>query len=260
MNTDHEPMRKTASFRFYAELNDFLPKGKRQRTFAYGFHGNPGIKDAIEAIGVPHTEIDLIIANGISTGFDYRLRGGDIISVYPVFESFDISPVVRLRPGPLRVTRFVLDVHLGKLARMLRLLGFDCSCDRHADDPAIIERAVSERRIILTRDIGLLKSKTVTHGYWVRSTDPLTQLEEILERFDLRSQASPFTRCTVCNGDIGPIDSKEGKREAPERVREWCEEYFRCSECGKLYWKGTHYESLAEFVSSVLGNSGKGPR
>lgn len=237
-----------AVFRFYAELNDFLPPGKRQREFEYNFRGSPGIKDAIEANGVPHPEVDLIVVNGVSVGFDYNLSDGDVVSVYPVFEALDVSPIIRLRPRPLRETRFVLDVHLGKLARALRLLGFDSAYDRGAEDAAIIETAAAEQRIILTRDRELLKSNAVTHGSWVRSTDPREQLTEVLERFDLRKQVKPFTRCTVCNGAIEPADTDEARREAPERVRKWCKEYFRCTDCGKLYWKGTHFDRLSDFV------------
>ncbi|MBN1164040.1 MAG: Mut7-C ubiquitin/RNAse domain-containing protein [Candidatus Krumholzibacteriota bacterium] len=252
MDNPNKPVKHTARFRFYAELNDFLPAGKRQRDFPYDFKGSPGVKDAVEAMGIPHTEIDLIIANGISVGFDYRLRDGDEIAVYPVFEAFDITPIVRLRPKALRETRFVLDVHLGKLARALRLLGFDCAYDRMTEDAEIVERSVAESRIILTRDIGLLKAKAVTHGYWIRHIGPRQQLLEVLEYFDLRRQVRPFTRCTVCNDSIEPIGLEEGRGEAPQQVREWCEEYFRCAGCGKLYWKGTHYDRLMEFVSGVM--------
>lgn len=248
MGDYHEPPARTARFRFYAELNDFLPEAQKQRTFDYCFRGSPGVKDAVEAIGVPHTEVDLIVVNGASVGFDYHLRDGDEVSVYPVFEALDISPVVRLRPRPLRVTRFVLDVHLGKLARALRLLGFDAGYERTAEDADIVKKSASEHRIILTRDRELLKSGAVTHGYWIRSSDPRTQVKEVLERFDLRGQVRPFTRCTVCNGLIEPAALEEARREAPERVKEWCTEYFRCSDCGKLYWKGTHFDRLGEFV------------
>ena len=253
MSTLHEPAGHSATFRFYAELNDFLGEERRQRPFDYTFHGSPGVRDAIEAIGVPHAEVDLVIANGVSVDFGYRLKGGDEISVYPVFEAIDISPVLRLRPEPLRKTRFILDVHLGKLARALRLLGFDCSWERRADDPEIIRIAALERRIILTRDIALLKSGAVTHGYWVRSTDPRMQPREVIDRFDLRGQVRPFTRCTVCNGEIGPADPEKAALEAPETVRGWCREYFRCSNCGKLYWKGSHFTSLNAYISRILG-------
>ena len=104
---------RDAEFRFYEELNDFLPPEKRKRSFAYMFEGTPSIKDAIEAVGVPHTEIDIILVDGRSVGFDHRLRGGERVAVYPMFEAIDVSPLVRLRPQPLRITRFVVDVHLG---------------------------------------------------------------------------------------------------------------------------------------------------
>ncbi len=252
MNTLHEPADHSASFRFYAELGDFLSEERRQRPFDYTFHGNPGIRDAIEAIGVPHAEVDLIIANGVSVDFGYRLKGGDAISVYPVFEAIDISPVVRLRPKPLRETRFILDVHLGKLTRALRLLGFDSSWESRAEDSEIIRRAALEHRIILTRDVALLKSGAVTHGYWVRSTDPRLQPREVIDRFDLRGRIRPFTRCTVCNGMIEPADSGKAMLEAPEKVRGWCREYFRCSGCGKLYWKGSHFDSLNDYILRIL--------
>jgi uncharacterized protein with PIN domain len=253
MDDRRKPQGHVATFRFYAELNDFLPAGKQKRDFDYCFQGSPGIKDAVEAIGVPHPEVDLIVVNGASVGFDYRLRHGDSVSVYPVFEALDISPIVRLRPQPLRLTRFVLDGHLGKLVRALRLLGFDSAYDRDASDPDIIELAGAENRIILTRDRELLKSNAVTHGYWIRHTDPREQVAEVVERFDLRAQLRPFTRCSVCNGTIAPTNTAEAQREAPERVREWCEEYYRCSACGKLYWKGTHFDRLSDFVDWVTG-------
>lgn len=239
---------RSATFRFYAELNDFLHRSRRGQGFEYRFEGRPGIRDAVEAMGVPHTEIDLIVVNGESVGFEYRLEDGDRVSVYPVFESFDISPVVRLRPEPLREPKFVLDVHLGKLARLLRLLGFDCSYERYAEDPEIIDCSLTERRTILTRDIGLLKCGRVTHGYWVRSCAPPAQLAEVVDRFQLRGRARAFTRCSVCNGTIKPADTERALQEAPEKVRAWCREYYRCCRCGRLYWKGTHYESLCKLI------------
>ena len=114
-----------AHFRFYEELNEFLPHHKRKTEFVYHFHGAPSVKDAVEAIGVPHVEVDIILVNGISVSFSRKLSDGDRISVYPVFESFDVSAVTHLRARPLREPRFILDVHLGRLAKYLRLCGFD---------------------------------------------------------------------------------------------------------------------------------------
>lgn len=196
----------TAQFRFYEELNDFLPKEKRKRIFSFEFNGNPGIKDPIEALGVPHTEVDLILVNGASVGFHYQLQNDDFVSVYPVFESLDISPIAVLREKPLRRTAFVLDVHLGKLARLLRLLGFDVKYENNYDDPEIVQISVAENRIILTRDRRLLFAKAVTHGYWVRSTNAMQQVDEVLNRFDLRDCIAPFHRCIVCNGEIHPVN------------------------------------------------------
>ena len=195
----HARVLREIEIRFYAELNDFLPPECRQCAFRHEFHGTPSVKDTIEAIGVPHTEVDAILVDGRSVGFGHLLHGGERVAVYPVFERFDVSPVTRLRPKPLTVTRFVADVHLGSLARNLRLLGFDTAWERDLTDEAIIDIARTERRIILTRDKGLLKNGRVTHGYWLRNTDPDRQLEEVVRAIDLARDIDPYRRCMACN-------------------------------------------------------------
>jgi uncharacterized protein with PIN domain len=242
----------TAEFRFYEELNDFLARSLRKRAFVYAFHGTPSVKDAIEAIGVPHTEVDLVLIDGESVDFTRRLTGGERIAVYPVFERLDITPVTRLRPRPLRLTRFVLDVHLGKLARYLRLLGFDALYRTDFDDAAIIRRSVTESRIILTRDRGLLKHSVVTHGYWVRATDPRQQVGEIVRAFDLGDSMRPFTRCLRCNGQLRPVAKDTIADQLPPLVRAHFEEFAQCRECGRLYWPGSHYVRLRQIVDGVI--------
>jgi len=251
----HESPKHTAEFRFYEELNDFLPLEKRKRSFAYAFKGTPSVKDAIEAIGVPHTEIDLVVANGASVGWEYRLRDGDRIGVYPVFESIDISPVIRLRAEPLRDTRFVLDVHLGKLARLLRMLGFDAAYERDYADSRIVEISVAENRIVLTRDRGILKTGAVTRGYWVRSSDPREQLAEVLRRFDLAGRTRPFERCMLCNGRLEAVGKQEVLDRLPRRTAEGRDEFFRCCGCGKVYWKGSHYERMKKSIRELAGDT-----
>jgi hypothetical protein len=182
----------TITIRFYEELNDFLHYSRRKKAFDFLTRGKRTIKDIIESLGVPHTEVDLILANGISVNFDYHPANKDYISVYPVFEAIDISPIVYLRPKPLRETRFILDVHLGPLARYLRMLGFDTYYRNDLDDHEIIHLSLSEKRIILTRDLFILKNGRVTHGYYVRNTNPGKQLQEIVNRFDLKRQIHPF--------------------------------------------------------------------
>lgn len=250
---------QTAEFRFYEELNDVLPAERRKQSFAYAFLGSPAIKDAIEAIGIPHTEVDLILVNGVSVGFDYRLQTGDRVSVYPVFESLDIGPVTRLRPQPLREPEFVCDVHLGKLARRLRLLGFDVAYRNTATDSELVETSLAEQRTILTQDRGILKLKKVTHGYLVRSPHVHEQVAEVLRRFDLLARITPFSRCTRCNGLIRAVDKAEVENDLPPQTREYYHNFFRCEVCGKVYWKGTHFSRLEAEVRELV-SQGTGPQ
>jgi hypothetical protein len=236
-------------FRFYEELNDFLPPARRKRTFAYRFQGTPAVKDAIEALGVPHTEVDLVLVDCVSVRFSHRLRGGERVAIYPVFERLDITPLVRLRPAPLRTPRFVADVHLGALARNLRLLGFDTLYDRAAEDAELARSSVSGRRILLTRDVGLLKRKVLTHAHYVRATAPAGQLEEVMRALDLARKVKPFTRCMRCNGRLRRVALRDVAGEVPEGVRRQFRRFARCAECGRIYWPGTHYERLRSRVA-----------
>ena len=229
-----------AEFRFYEELNDFLKPHQRQRALTYRFNGHPGIKDAIEAQAVPHTEVDLIIVNGESVGFDYPLQPGDRVAVYPVFEGLDISPIVKLREKPLRQIAFVVDVNLGRLARHLRLLGFDTLFSNAYADPEIVAIAAEQKRIVLTRDRRLLHAKAVTHGYWVRSVHVPRQVEEVLRRFDLTGQIQPFSRCADCNGRIEPVAKADILDRLEPMTKKYYDTFYRCPACGKIYWEGSH--------------------
>jgi uncharacterized protein with PIN domain len=248
--TDHE---STASFRFYAELNDFLPRAQGTREWFYCFGGKVSVKDAIEAQGVPHTEVDLILANGEPVGFGYYLRPGDRIAVYPVFETFDIGPLVRLRERPLRELRFVLDVHLGKLARWLRLAGFDALYRADLGDSEIANVAAQERRVVLTRDVGLLQRKIITHGYWVRAANPDAQVVEVLRRFQLERSLHPFQRCLDCNGRIQRVDKARVWERLEPNTRQFYDVFYQCADCQKVYWEGSHYTRLQAKLKQVLG-------
>lgn len=207
------------------------------------------MKDLIEGLGVPHTEVDLVLVNGVSVGFSKHVTDGDRVSVYPVFEGMDISSVSKVRPTPLRDTRFVVDVHLGRLAGYLRLCGFDTLYDRDWDDVRLAETTVAEQRILLTRDRGLLKRAIVTHGYVVRSSVPREQLEEVLERFDLWSDLQPFTRCSKCNRLLETVTADSVSGEVPPRTLAHIRAYQRCTGCGQVYWKGSHHRSLRRLFS-----------
>ena len=248
-------MPKIAHFRFYEELNDFLPAEKKKIRFPYEFQGKPSVKDAIEALGVPHTEVDLILVNGVSVSFSYHLIDNDTISVYPVFESLDISPLIHLREKPLRDLKFILDVHLGKLATYLRMLGFDTLYENSYDDLTIVRLSNEQKRIILTRGTGLLKMSAVTHGYRIRSENPDEQVVEVLQRFDARSSIKPLCRCLVCNSLIKKIAKDEIIHLLEEKTKRYYDEFYQCNSCQKIYWKGSHCLRMKQFVDSVLEKS-----
>ena len=240
-----------ATLRFYAELNDFLPRADRHRAVQRPFNVRPSIKDLIEAAGVPHTEVDLLLVNGESVDFAYSVRDGDRISVYPVFESVDIAAVTRVRPEPLRDLRFVLDVHLGRLAAYLRLAGFDTVYRNDLDDAELAGIAATGR-VLLTRDQELLKRRAVTRGYCLRATSPRSQLAEVLRRFDLSGSAKPFSRCLRCNTLVRPVSKSEVAEELPPRTRQFYDEFFRCPECERVYWRGGHYEALRGLLEQAM--------
>jgi uncharacterized protein with PIN domain len=239
----------TAEFRLYEELNDHLPPARRKRSFTHAFGGTPAVKDVIESLGVPHTEIDLILVDGKSVRFAHRLTGGDRVAVYPTFERLDIRPLHRLRPRPLRRTRFVADVHLGRLARYLRLLGFDTRYSKDLEDRTLVAISVRERRILLTRDVGLLKHRVLRHAYRVRSTDPERQIEEVVGALSLGRDLRPFTRCMSCNATIRPVERASVAGRVPARVFRRFRRFIRCTGCGRYYWRGTHFERLRQLSS-----------
>jgi len=241
----------SARFRFYEELNDFLPPERCKKEFDYAFREHPAVKDPIEALGVPHTEVDLILVNGQSVGFDHQLQDGDRISVYPVFESLDISPLLRLRPEPLRQPAFVLDVHLGKLARLLRMLGFDTLYRNDFDDPELVQISTEEHRTLLTRDRRLLFFRALSRGYWLRNTDPEKQLREMLDRFDLYTKIEPFRRCIVCNGLLKPVEKSAVLDQLEPLTRRYYRLFRQCEACSKIYWRGTHFHQMNRLLNKT---------
>ncbi len=241
----------TVQIRFYEELNDFLPAEQCKEPVTRTILGGPSVKDVIESCGVPHTEIELIVVDGESVGFDYHVAGGERIAVYPVFESLDVSPLVRLRDRPLRHTSFVVDVNLGRLARLLRLLGFDAAYRSELDDAGIARLSAEEHRVILTRDRGLLMRRIVSHGYYVRSQLPREQAAEVLARLDLTGEVRSFSRCTECNGRIVPREKGEVLHLLPENTRRFYNEFFQCEQCGKVFWHGAHWENLQELIQNI---------
>jgi len=243
------------SIRFYQELNDFLPPHMRTE-FQTEFAAGCTVKALIEDLGVPHTEVDLILADGKSVGFSHRLSDGERLSVYPVFESWDIGRLTKVRPRPLRVTRFICDVHLGKLSSLLRLFGFDSEYGNDLDDEELLAISLARGRIILTRDRGLLKRREATHGYCVRSTRPKVQVKEVMRRFDLAGQVQPFSLCITCNEKLVRVPKTEILSLIPPLVADRYEVFSRCPHCARIFWRGTHWERMKKFADEVLGGLG----
>lgn len=236
-----------ADFHFYGELNDFLRSRYRQVKFSHFFKERGSIKDTIEALGVPHPEIGRIEVNGECVDFSYIVDDGDSIKVYPL--SLTVTPIFR----PIHLlSRFVLDIHLGKLATSLRLLGFDTLYRNDYCDPELAEISATQERILLTRDKGLLMRSVVTYGYYVRETNPERQVIEVLRRFDLFNWVAPFKRCLRCNGLLEPVGKESLIDQLPEKTQLHMDEFHRCSECGQVYWKGSHYERMQNFINRVL--------
>jgi len=237
------------SFRFHAELNDFLPPHRRDRTFEHQLPERASVKDVIESLGVPHPEVAHIVVNDQAVSFAYIVRPGDQIVVHPTSTSQQLTPESRLRPSP--TPRFILDVHLGRLAEYLRMLGFDTLYRNDYDDPELARISATEQRILLTRDIGLLKRGVVVHGYYVRETDPQRQVIEIMRRFDFFDHIQPLQRCSHCNGQLQPVDKVEVADQLLPQTRNEHELFHRCLECGQIYWKGSHYARLQQFIADV---------
>jgi uncharacterized protein with PIN domain len=241
-----------ARFRFYAELNDLLPPERRMVSFEYTFEGRQTVKHLIESLGVPHTEVDLVLVNGRSAGFAELVEDGDLVSVYPVFEAFDIACISRVRPRPLRESRFVLDAHLGRLAAYLRMLGFDTLYRNDFHDEELARISAGEHRILLTRDRGLLKRSAVTHGYCVREASARRQLAEVVSRFDLAGSAVPFTRCMVCNAPLRSVAKEDVAQRMPPVSRAYCDGVRECTSCGRLFWNGSHYRRMVAMIREVV--------
>jgi uncharacterized protein with PIN domain len=238
--------------RVYAELNDFLAPGIRAAPVRRPFRPHQSVKDIIEAFGIPHTEVDLILADGEPVGFSYRPTAGARLAVYPVFETLDIGPIDRLRPAPLRDPRFVVDVNLGRLARLLRLVGFDVRYDRNFDDETLARIGSEEHRIVLTRDRRLLHRRNVTHGLFVRADRPPDQIVDVLRRLDLGRRLAPFSRCLRCGGSLANVDKAEVVDQLEPLTRLHHDNFARCELCRHVYWRGSHHRRLATIVETIV--------
>jgi uncharacterized protein with PIN domain len=217
-------------------------------------HEKTSVKDAIEACGVPHPEIDLILVDRQPVGFAYQLEGDATIEVFPVptpHEKFGVPPLQRRQ-----IRRFVADGHLGKLTRDLRLLGIDVAYSPLVSDPELVAISVGQDRALLTRDRPLLMHAAVRDGYYPRSQFAEEQTREVLRRFELKSRVAPFTRCLNCNGVLTTISKDEVIDRLEPLTKIYYESFRRCAQCGQVYWGGSHFEKLQARVKRILTGLG----
>lgn len=245
----------TATFRFYAELNDFLTPERRGREFSSSCAQVATAKHMVEALGVPHTEVEIVLVNGESAGFDHVLKDGDRIATFPRFRVLDVSPLLRIDPFPSGDIRFIADAHLGGLAHLLRMAGFDTLYDNNFQDSQIEEIARLEGRIVLTRDRELLKRRSVIHGCYVRETRPAHQLLEIFSRLGLARHVKPFTLCLECNAPLRSADKAEVLARLPPSVRERFDRFSTCDLCRGVFWEGSHWQRMRKLLDRAMSSS-----
>jgi uncharacterized protein with PIN domain len=237
--------------RLYGDLSDFAD-ADRGGVVTVPVGEPRSVKDAVESVGVPHVEVDLLLVDGEPSAFDRLVRGGERVAVYPPFSGLALG-ASSLFVRPEQPVRFVLDVHLGTLARRLRLLGFDSWWRNDADDTVLVSLGLDEGRVLLTRDRELLMRRDLVHGYCPRSDDPNEQAREVLRRFELAEAADPFTRCVVCNGRLVDVQKAAVLEHLPPRTRVEFDEFRQCQGCGKVYWPGSHVDAMNGIVEQLTG-------
>jgi len=244
-------MKIRVTVRIYEELNSFLPESRQKRDFSFELEEGATIQQLLSNLELPLSQVDLILVNGESVGVSFPLKAGDRISIYPVFERLNIAPVLKIRPAPLRKPRFICDVHLGKLATYMRMAGLDADYRNNFSGRQLIQLSVELGKIILTKNRGLLKNKRITHGYLVIQNLPKLQLAEIISCFDLKQWCSPLSRCLRCNLPVHSISKDDAVGKVAPRVLEMHDQFMKCDGCSRVYWKGTHYESMMSWISRL---------
>jgi uncharacterized protein with PIN domain len=243
----------TVTFTIHGNLLQLLKKRHGTvTTFTHEFERRASIKDVIESLGIPHPVIGNLTVNGLEVGFDYILLNNDKVETFPLIPPVNPLIPTRLRPDPLESIRFIVDVNVGRLALLLRMFGFDTLYGNDMRDTLLVEIASLQDRIILTRDISLLKRKHVMHGYLVREQEPEKQLIEILLLYDLGGMAAPLNRCIPCNGLLVPVDKETIINRLEPLTKKYYHSFHICQECEKIYWTGSHQQKMKKFIDNVL--------
>lgn len=230
---------------FWGNLKELLrPPFRGQKRVAYELTRQASVKDIIEALGVPHTEVGRLTVAGQEIPFSTAGAADDTLEVYPLSPPVDVSTPTLLRPEPLAKIAFAVDVNVGKLATLLRMAGFDTFYRNYISDPELIEVALRERRILLSKDTDLLKRKEVVFGYLVREIHPENQLAEIVDLFGIKGQLKPLSRCLRCNGLLQPVGKEEIIEQLEPLTKEHYDSFRQCLGCDRIYWPGSHRDKM----------------
>ena len=239
----------TARLNFRGDLDFFLGPKFRSETVERRLSERTSIKDVIESCGIPHPEVDAILVNGQSVGFDHTLVNDSEVEVLPVAHRYTFGAEKHLQSTG--ISRFVADGHLGKLTRNLRLLGFDVAYSAPADDRELLDVMVRENRALLTRDRRLLMHSIVQHGYYPRSQNADEQTVEVLRRFDLVKMIAPFTRCLRCNAQLQDAAKADVIEELKPLTKIYYDEFRRCPACKQIYWSGSHFATMQKCIEDI---------
>ncbi|MDA2807262.1 Mut7-C RNAse domain-containing protein [Nocardiopsis suaedae] len=231
--------------RFAEGLRFLLAARVRGEVVEFGHDPTATLGHLVRSAGVPLTEVGRMAVDGLAVNVHYRPGPGETVDVEAV------EPPQRL---PFSPPRFLLDVHLGALARRMRLIGIDTAYDNDAEDAALVEWANAEQRALLTRDRGLLHRRALLAGALIREDTPDDQLREVLDRFD--PPTAPWTRCPSCNGPLRDVDKSEVAAELEPGTRRTYDTFARCEACGRVFWPGAHHRRLNSIVSMVGGETG----
>ncbi len=241
-----------ATFRFHGQLNELLPRGQRDRDIVYRCARAATVKNAIEALGVPHTEVGVILVNGEPANLAWPMRDGDSVVVYPCLACGGGQVLDGAPEWPLPDARFVADAHLGGLARLLRMLGFDTVFRNDIADEDIARLAEEEGRAVLSRDRELLKRRGIVHGCYLHALRPEEQLRAVVKRFGLAASARPFTRCLHCNLPLQAVEKAAVLDHLPPKVAALHERFMTCPGCARIFWKGSHWARMREMLATLL--------
>jgi uncharacterized protein with PIN domain len=232
-----------ASFRFEGELERFLPRARRGFALLHEYARAATLKQAIESLGVPHTEVGRLMVNGEGATLARTVRENDSVVAFPH------EPGRGPFEAPLS---FIADAHMGGLARMLRMLGFDTIYDNTLQDAAIVECAASERRVVLTRDRELLKCRDVLRGCYVHALKPEAQLREVAQRYPIAAHMHPFTLCLHCNLPLEPAAMHVVCERVPEPIRSQYDRFMHCPGCDRVFWEGSHWDRMRSVLAATL--------